>query len=205
MTIFEERFRLEDAFYELSLSGDTPDVKVLDELVRRYPDHADALTAFAIDLAMDPAVSDEEVSGDNSHDIAVSRAMSRYQNRLYSLRQEDQAHRPNTSAANPFASLDRTGFRGLAQRLNVNSVFLQKVRDRLIDSKTIPDAFCERLSAELGSSQDVVIVHLGGPPQISPAYYKSDQKPEVGSKQTFEQAVKTSGLTSEQQSYLLSF
>jgi hypothetical protein len=207
MTVFEERFRfLEDAFYELSLSGEKPDAKVLDELVRRYPEHADALTAFAIDLALDPTVADDEESGDDSPDVAVSRAMSRYQNRLYSIRQEDQAlRRPNTSVANPFSALDRDGFRAVAHRLKVNSVFLQKMRDRLIDHSTIPRVFCERLTAELGSTPDVVAAHLGAPPQISPAaYYKAEQKPEVGSKQTFEQAVRSSGLTAERQSYLLS-
>lgn len=44
---------LREAFYELAMARPAPDAETLDALIRRYPQHADALTAFAIDLTVD--------------------------------------------------------------------------------------------------------------------------------------------------------
>ena len=38
---------LRDALYELSLARQVPDATLLDEFVRRYPEHAEDLTDFA--------------------------------------------------------------------------------------------------------------------------------------------------------------
>ena len=39
--------------YAMSLAKAVPDAELLDEFARRYPLHADALTEFAIELAID--------------------------------------------------------------------------------------------------------------------------------------------------------
>lgn len=44
---------LRNALYELSLAMQPPDAGVLDAFVRRYPDHAEALTDLAVELAME--------------------------------------------------------------------------------------------------------------------------------------------------------
>jgi hypothetical protein len=138
--------------------------------------------------------------------VAVSKAMSRFHNRLYALQHADKQE--NFRAApteSPFSSLDRSAFRALSKRLNVNSVFLQKVRDRHIEESTISEGFCRLLSAELGTTPQLMTAYLLAPAQVSPdAYYKADQKPNVGPKQSFEEAVRSSGLSVEQQAYLLS-
>ncbi len=43
---------LRDVLYELSLAKDLPDAELLDEFIRRYPEHARALTEFAIELVI---------------------------------------------------------------------------------------------------------------------------------------------------------
>src|SRR5882672_1002037 len=52
-----------DAFYELSLAQPMPDAGLLDEIIARYPEHADALTAFAAELAMDANSNDAGEDG----------------------------------------------------------------------------------------------------------------------------------------------
>ena len=105
---------------------------------------------------------------------------------------------------NPFAALDRSGLRHIGQRLNVSNVFIMKLRDRQIDENTMTEGFQRRVAEELGASLDVVVAHFAGQAQIQPeVHFKADKKPEAGAKQTFEEAVRSSGLTTEQQAYLL--
>ena len=215
MTPSKNPTRLRDVLYAMSLAKPVPDAEVLDDFIRRYPEHANALTDFAIELAMD-AVGSEAESPDtpdetaNAVSPAVSRAMSRFQNRLYAV-QRDLAHdlekRSETaSIKNPFAALSRSDFRSLAQRLNANSVFVSKLRDRLIDPNTMTDGFRQHVADELEVPIDVIVAHFAAQPQIQAGlqHFKSDQKPEAGAKQSFKEAVQNSGLTHDQQRYLLS-
>jgi hypothetical protein len=74
---------LRDVLYELSLAKEVPDADVLDEFVRRYPEHAESLTEFAILLVVNSVSGEEstEVAVDTSLvSPAVSRAMSKFQN-----------------------------------------------------------------------------------------------------------------------------
>src|SRR4051812_45529803 len=137
---------LRDVLYAFSLEDRRLDADLVDEYVRRFKEYAAPLTDFAIELALDrlhdqcsPAVaatSSREVSP------SVSRAISRFQNRLHQLSQaapkaaERTVQATVSSPINPFSNLDRSSFRGLAKALGVNSVFLNKMRDRLIDPGT---------------------------------------------------------------------
>ena len=141
---------LRDVLYALSLAKPIPDAEVLDDFVRRYPEYAAALTDFAIELVMD-ALSSEAVNECTPSETttvvspAVSRAMSRFQNRLYAVQQAKAERSVTAPVENPFAALDRSSFRSLAQRLNANAVFLSKLRDHQIDPDTMPDSFCQTL------------------------------------------------------------
>jgi len=80
-----------NAFYELALAERVPNAEQLDEFVRRYPEHARELTEFAIELALDAALSAIDTGlelkpADES--LAVSQAMSRFQNRLYAVQRD---------------------------------------------------------------------------------------------------------------------
>lgn len=204
-----------DALYELSLAQHVPDAAMLDDVVARYPEHAEALTAFAIELAMD-APYDDSVEESNEASVAnieispaVSRAMSRYQNRLYAAKREEseaaKASSLGSGVTNPFLPLDRTGFRGLADRLHASTVFVAKLRDRQIDPETMTDGFRHRVSAELGVPLELVVAHFAAQeqPQDWKQLYKADDKPQVRPRQTFADAVRSSGLNEEQQRFLL--
>jgi hypothetical protein len=207
----DARTSLDDALYALAQGGPVRDAAALDALVRRFPDYAEELTELVIELALDALDGDDNAEAPSSStaetNSAVSEAMSHFHNRLYEVQTAERITqtKPLAKPQNPFAALDRTEMRALGTRLNANTVFVIKLRDRLIQADTISQGFKRRLAEEIKAPFDVIAAHFSGPSLIgSPAHYKADQKPEVGKAQTFDEAVRSSGLTDEQQSYLLS-
>jgi hypothetical protein len=207
---------LRDAKYAMSLAKAVPDADLLDDFTRRYPQYADALTEFAIELAIDSLMhrSDEEDVPADAEAISavVSRVMSQFENQLYERRQARAAIPParaaTASVENPFAALDRQGFRALVSQLDVNSAFLSKLRDRTIEPISIPRAYCRHLAQEMDEDADAMAAHLYAPQEFVAAgrqLYKAEGKPAAAARQSFEEAVKTSGLSDEQQRKLLSF
>lgn len=209
---------LREALYELSIAKHMPDAQVLDDVVRRYPQFAEELTDFAVELALDAlrgeAAADAAESAVDPSNVspAVSRAMSRFHNRLHAVRQEAgkvSAERtlPSDPVDNPFAELDRKKFRAFAKQIGANPVFVAKLRDRQIEPDTITDGFKDRVAEELDIPFAAIDAHFaasGGPASASPQFFKADDKPSHDRRQSFEDAVRSSGLTDEQQQYLLS-
>jgi hypothetical protein len=205
---------LEEVLYAFSMEDRKVDAELLDEYSRHYPDHAQALTEFAVVLALDAFCTDEipTTSENQCENIsvtpAVARAMSRFQYKLNAVRMKAAARivssAPPKAAENPISSLSREAVRALAASLNVNMAFVIKLRDRLIDGTTMTQGFIDRVATELKCSADSLKSHFCAPPLvIAQQYYKSTQKPEVIDRQTFQDAVRNSGLTDEQQQQLL--
>jgi hypothetical protein len=200
---------LKDALYALAMAKPTPDAGVLDDLVRRYPRHAAELTDMAVALALDhlqdgginPVLP--EISGRSE---AVAYAMSRFHNRLYRVNASERAGNPRaeTAAVNPFASLDRAELREIGTSIGANTVFVMKLRDAVIDDKTITPGFRKHLATKISVPLEVVAAHFARPALMPVTlHYKAEQKPTSGAKQSFEEAVRNSGLTPEQQAFLL--
>jgi hypothetical protein len=199
---------LRNILYELALAKPAPDAALVDEFVRSYPEYAPDLTEYAIMLALDAiAAHNEPIDTPVAlTTTSVSRAMSRFHNRLYAVRQEIDAETAKAAPAveNPFATLTRFEIRALAQRLHANTVFVMKLRDRLITDATMTEGFLRRIADELGVLREHLVAHFAAPVYIQrSAYFKADIKPEAGEKQTFEEAVRSCGLTPEQQNSLL--
>ena len=211
---------LRDAFYELSIEQHVPDAALLDDIVRRYPQYAAELTEFAIALAVDALHDAATESAEPDTDEApmtvtpaVSRAMSRFQNRLYTegrtevVPSEEQSSTDSGSVpVNPFEALGRNEFRDLASRLDVSNVFIIKLRDRQIDPSKIPEPLSQQVADELKVPLDVVIAHLVAPPTVASMerqFYKAAEKPNVPKQQSFAEAVQSSGLSEAQQQRLL--
>ncbi|MGB3222797.1 MAG: hypothetical protein WBB23_08340 [Desulforhopalus sp.] len=205
---------LQEAFYAISIAQDMPDAKLLDDVIRRYPQFRKELTEFAIAIAVDMLRGDHEIEATedaidpNTVSPAVSRAMSHFQNRLYAVTAEATKtkgrHANITDAANPFLSLRRDEFRAVASRLNANSVFICKLRDRQIDPATITTGFQARMAEELKVPPEVLMAHFTAP-QTAPTtqFFNAEGKPFAGGQQSFEEAVKSSGLSEDQQKFLL--
>lgn len=204
---------LREAYYVLSTAQDVPDAKLLDEIVRRYPQFGQELTDFAISIAVDAlrgdrAVEEAKAAIDRtSISPAVSRAMSHFQNRLHahSMRAPEVKNAPHVAdAANPFVGLSRSEYRAFAARLNANAVFVGKLRDRQIDPATMTPGFQARVAEELTAPLDVVVTHFSAR-QSAPTgqFFKAEGKPTTGTQQSFEEAVRNSGLNEVQQIFLL--
>ena len=208
---------LRDAMYAMSLAKAVPDAELLDEYARLYPQFAGALTEFAVELVIDSLMhqGDEENIPADAEAISdvVSRVMSQFENQLYERRQARTtttapARAATASVENPFAALDRPGFRALVSQLDVNSVFLSKLRDRTIDPISIPKAYSRHLALEMDEDIDAMAAHLFAPQESVAAgrqLYRAEGKPAAAPRQSFEEAVKTSGLSDDQQRRLLSF
>ena len=116
---------LRDVLHEFVLATEpAPRPELLDEFARKYPEHATALTDFAVELALDSFAdaANDYKPGElpSSASPAVAQAMSRFHNRLYAVRAAASSVRaaPKVSTENPFAALDRAQLRSLSQRLN---------------------------------------------------------------------------------------
>jgi len=199
---------LRNVLYALALAKPTPDAALVDEFVRHYPEYASELTEYAIELALSAiAVQNAPIEMPVAMTTPnVSRAMSRFHNRLYAVRKETDAEAAKAAPAveNPFAKLNRPAMRALAQRLHANTVFVMKLRDRLITGDTMTEGFLRRIADELGVLREHIVAHFAAPASIqSSAHFKADTKPVAGEKQTFEEAVRSCGLTPAQQHALL--
>jgi hypothetical protein len=199
---------LRNVLYEFALAKPVPDAALVDEFVRHYPEYASELTEYAIELALDAIAARNEPVDKPSAVTApsVSRAMSRFHNRLHAVRKGTDAETANAAPAveNPFAKLTRDAIRALAQGLHANTVFVMKLRDRHISLETMTEGFLRRIADELGVRLENIVAYFAAPAYIqSSAHFKAETKPEAGEKQTFEQAVRSCGLTPEQQNSLL--
>ena len=198
---------LRNILYELAFVQPVPDAALVDAFVRRHPKYASDITEYAIELALDALLThDERVDAPAAvTSPSVSRAMSRFYNRLYAVRKEANAKTAALPAVeNPFTTLTRPAIRALAQRLKASTVFVMKLRDRLIRGDTMTEGFLHCLAEALGAPLESLIAHFAAPALIQRGtLFKADTQPEAGEKQTFEEAVRSCGLTPEQQSHLL--
>lgn len=166
--------------------------ETLERYIREYPQHATALIDCSIDLFQQLPAEDD--SATMVPDSAVDKAWQRFEQAL---------QQPAKEVANPFTKLNQAGYKALARSLDVNNLFLMRLRDRAIRAATIPARFVEKLASELGATVQAVGAYLQEPPGIvSGQAFRSSVKPSVGEQITFDQAVATSQLTLEQQATL---
>lgn len=206
---------LRTACYEISMTKEVPDATLLDEVVRRYPQFGSELTEFAIWVALDAlrerAGAHYDVGPDGSDSVspAVSRAMSRFHNRRHAEGVKAAASAKSSAmgeGVNPFRGLSRQGFRELAARLDTTTLFLVKLRDREIEPNTMTAGFCQYAAAEMNVPVEILSGHFDAMRGIAgtPAtFHKADAKPSHGERQTFEEAVRSSGMSEQQQRKLL--
>ena len=121
------------------------------------------------------------------------------------LRKHGERNAPSTGGGNPFARLNRADIRAVAKRMDASGAFVAKLRDGQILSGTMTDGFMGHVVAVMddvaGVPEELVYAHLAGEAQTAAAsrqFYKAASGPEVSKQQTFEEAVRSSGLSAEQ-------
>ena len=199
--------QLEDALYSLAVTDRAPTATALDKLIKAYPDYAEDLVDIFVEMTMDSFVSDDSTLSVivEKTSPAVSRAMSRFNNRLHEVRSGLSAQGPVATARNIFLSYTRGELEALAKEMNATLLFVIKLRDRVIDPATVSVGFKRMVAEKSKATLDEVMAHLSGPQVVHTAsFYKSDQKPQVLRQQPFDEAIRQSGLTQPQQKYLLS-
>lgn len=203
---------LRDAFYELAMSEPSPAPETLDALIRIYPQFAKELTSFAVDLTIDRLSGDKSFVPEPEEALSpsASRAVSAYHNAMFSMRRKKAAEIAEASSVvaleNPFLKMDRAGMRATAQAIGANATFVTKLRDRIIDAGTMTQGFVAALAKAMNTSMDSLWAHLSAPEAVQPQgqHFKADHKPVLGMTQSFAEAVRSSGLSEEQQRHLLS-
>jgi hypothetical protein len=195
---------LNDAIYALAQIGPELDADSLDSLVRRFPEHAGTLTELAIELVLDAFEEDpDDVVEVPTSDIsaAVSQAMSYFHNQLYAM--EAKGVQTVVKPQSPFASWERSQLREFGVRLGANTVFAMKVRDCLIEPDTMTLGFKQHVAEAAKAPLELIIAYFAGGSRLaSQTHFKADKKPEVGKRQTFDEALRTSQLTDQQQAFL---
>jgi hypothetical protein len=201
---------LEDVLYQFTLAHPRPDADAVEAYARDYPQYARDLTELAIDLVIEarlPPEEDAAFTRTDDDEMALERAISRFQNGLFVQAQEPAATRAASNGpapVDPFAGLDKAGMRAVARALNANSVFVMKLRDRRIRPETMTPGFLAAAAQALNAANDDFRDYVGAPRAMAGRRrYKSDVTPEAGEKETFEEAVHGSGLSPEQTASLL--
>ncbi|QKS26731.1 hypothetical protein [Vreelandella titanicae] len=186
-----------DVLHAFSVEAN-PDAATLKRYLKLYPQFRDSLIDLSSELFSAPSfdeVPSEAVNSDNA-----KKAWSKFQTMLS---QNDPASEASIGMENPLQTLTKERFKQLAGELNVNSLFLLRFRDNAIHVATIPRQFLALLAKRLNLSVEELQRALDAPSTTaSGVRYKADVKPSAGDKITFEDALKTSHLSDEQQAEL---
>lgn len=204
--IIQNNKPLSEVLNALALAMPVPNAAILDKFVSDYPQHADALTDYALELALDlhgETEDDEDLPASEALTPAARNAMSHLQNFTFELERKGGSAAPGIT--DPFATMSRERFRTFVSDLGVNNTFAMKLRDRSIEPQSIIErkGFCQTAANAAEVPLDGMISYLRQGPSISrEARFKADGKPEA-KQESFEDAVRSSDLSEEQQQKLL--
>lgn len=165
--------------------------------VGRHPDLAEDLTELASELKLMeetpwPDIVVEQGSG--------AKALGRFAEIEASLAKE--RHRPSV---NPFESLKPSDFRRIAAALGANTLFVLRLKDRLIRMEDFTAGLLNEIARAVGTSVELMREHLSGEPQLAAGrMFKADTKPGPAERQSLQQALDDSGLSEDQKRRLLS-
>ncbi len=191
---------MRDVLMEFATEGE-PTPRRLETYAKEHPELRRELTELAVEMVLEPART--LPAADASTRKTVSSAWARFQAGIKS----EPATTPVPNAArmaNVFSGVSGAAFPRLAARLDLSPLFLIKIKDGLIEASAFPRKLSKIIADELGHEVSAVHASLARSASMPLGMMaKSDGKPAAGKKQTFEEAVATSGLTAEQQKRLL--
>jgi hypothetical protein len=194
---------LQDILLQFSAEQECPDAGLLQKYIQQYPEQRLALTEFAANLVQG-RLSPGEPNIDARDELIVQAVMGRYWTQGAS---DSQSHAVASDIPlevdNPIERLSRERFSGLAQHLRVPLPFISKLRDRAIQTESIPAAFVARLAAFLKISEQAIRAHLQAEPQLAGLAVIEIEGRRVHQKLSFVEGLRESGLGAEQIELLL--
>lgn len=166
------------------------DRATLETYLRRYPQFAMALIDLSHELLSVQSDFEGELEA-NDHAL-LDRALA--------------IHDAATSGPiqDPFQGLSREELNSLANDLGVPRQILMALRERCVEITSIPAWVLQLLAARLRRELSNLFVYFTYPPNEAFARsFKSDGKPDVGVRITFEQALIEAGISEEKRKSLL--
>jgi len=160
------------------------DPKVLQEFVKRFPGHADALRRYAhIQLTSAPATADE-IEKETLSDEELLPAQSKLLERLQSVRAQDANSSDATTVARKLASISgATAINAAADRIfnshaHGEDLLILSVLDSVCDIINVPNWFYEHLGGYLEVTPAALMQGLAAKRQAQSAQrYSSQSKP----------------------------
>lgn len=186
---------------------ETPNLEVLKEWIRKYPQYQRELTDFTIAwIQMEELLPINRDKTD--HDTLVLRAMSVVQN-LYRIGEQKSV--PSQSAKNPIEKLvaeaETQGFSQdqFAAQLKLSVGLLWKLDRRLIKYSSIPVELIENIAGALRRGLQIVAEYFQSSPTLATnARYKAKQQPHVSEPTNFFDEVRSdTELSNENRAYWL--
>lgn len=175
-----------------------PNADTLARYLKCYPQYREALIDLSIELFTAPKF--DEVAAEKVPNDQSKQAWSKFQSLLSP---NDPASTAPFSTDNPLSNLSDERFRELASELNVNRLFLSRLRDCSIQVATIPQRFLSAVAQALTVSVEDLTSALEAPTAVAPGLrHKASGKPGAGDKITFEEALTSSALSEVQQAAL---
>lgn len=179
-----------------------PTPKRLEAYAKEHPTLRRELTELAVEMVLEP--SRPLPPADATTRDVVSAAWARFQAGTATNRPASHTSAKTPALPDIFERFAGPAFPQLATRLDVTPVFLIKVRDGLIEAAGFPKAFMVLIADAVGHGVDTIRAILERSASMpAGTMAKADGKPKVGGKQTFEEAVATSGLSPDQRRRLL--
>jgi len=153
----------------------------LERYLRDYPEYAEAVLDFATELSREDVVRKEPLS--EREQALIEKSWVKHVKAAPKM------------VADPFADVSALELGRIAKLLEVPKQVLTAFRDRTIEATSIPERFAKRLAAEIHSDLEILKAFLATPPVLSSARSrKSDSKPKIGGRKTFEQVLTDAGV-----------
>lgn len=166
------------------------DKATLERYLRTYPEYAEEILDYSIEISREEVIRKEPLS---AHELA-----------LVATGWKKHVAAAPKPFADPFKSLSFVEFNEIAGILNVPKQVLTALRDHLVVAASIPKRFAARVASELRTDVNGLLDFVAAPPTLHLSRSrKSDAKPKIHPRKTFEQVLIDAGLSVEARNRLM--
>lgn len=186
----------EDVLFDFATSQEGTTAETLHIFIQRFPEYENDLRSLFETIEAEDATEFPVEMGRPQLEVSL-------QERVRSIRAQLNPAGASVSRKEVFTGSTPQEMRHLTKELNVSPLFMAKLKDRLIDGSTMPSGFIVWLAAGLGEAAETVRDYFSADTRMAQGIaFKAEGKPGHKLKQTFSEAMESSGLTEEQKAIL---